>query len=483
MKTLSLSKAFVFMALITCLGVMLSGCPKNIKLSNPNESIIPHTDSLPYKPDELVVWKKPSYSQVDFKNWLDTFASHYGTVDVHYYCASCDSTLVLLKGNGIKLLLEGVPPGGTGKSLPPKVAGGDGPAYISVNFNFRIPEQDSNNYGVESNPNVVADIPKFIKRVNYKHKDEVVVAVFDSGIDTLKLDDFAYQSTSSACLITSTGTGNANKGWNFADKNADLTDHDQMHHGSVVTKFIIDQAENYHNNPVRILPVKLFGMHTTATLFDVLCAFAYAKERGAKIINASFGFYTLNDQIAQRTNVKDEGLLLFKTFLKKNLDSANILLIAAAGNTNRNALNDFSDYYSTTNGYNNLDSIGFYPASLSGFASNIIAVTTIGKQDLKVSPNQNHSDSLVGIGVIADRGTVFLNPLNAQGKTVEGTSFATPIVAGKIAANYYQVKGFIRTQPTRDQLLQYLKGIGLISTSAGNTRLTTEIIDGNYTRK
>ena len=481
MKTLSLSKPIVFIALLAGFGIVLSGCPKNIKPSNPEVAIFPPTeDSLPYKRDELVVLKKPAYSQEDFKNWLDTFARHYDSVKVQYYCASCDSSLVLLKGPGIALLLEGVPAGGTGKTKPAgKLTGGDGPAYISVNFKFYLPKRDS--------VITFSDIPQFQQKAEYKNNyDDIVVAVFDSGIDPALLNGFAYTSKSNPCLITTPGNGNARNGWNFADHNGNLKDENEIHHGSVVTKFITDQAEKYHNNRVRILPVKLFGRQKTATLFDVLCALSYAKDRGAKVINASFGFYTLNEQMEHASGFEDDNLLLFKTFLKKNIDSANIILVAAAGNKDisSSAYSDFYNYYETTNGFTNLDSIGFYPASLSGFANNIIAVTTINQKRQYVSPHQNHSDSLVGVGVIADRDVSFINPfLYKPGYTVEGSSFATPIITGKIAANYFLLQKFIQAPHTRDQLLQKLSETGLIEPGSGNTVLKKEILHGNYTQK
>ncbi len=60
----------------------------------------------------------------------------------------------------------------------------------------------------------------------------------------------------------------------------------------------------------------------------------------------------------------------------------------------------------------------------------------------RVSVSQNYSPHVVALGVNADTilsgQQLFINP-EVSSKTVNGSSFATPIVTGKISANYFQL--------------------------------------------
>jgi hypothetical protein len=254
---------------------------------------------------------------------------------------------------------------------------------------------------------------------------------------------------------------NATRGWNFIAGSPDWKDDFKAKHGTVVSWFIINQVKKYHQRQVKILPVKIDDDKGQGSLFGVLCGFAYAKDLNAKIINASFGFYSPR---LDRSGAKvDSNVVLLKEYARHYLTRNNILLIAAAGNAG-----------------DLLDTISFYPASLSRELDNVIAVTTvqpIGSNRLstgQVSVDQNYSEQVVYAGVSGDKvptaattgpgikpgSYLFYHPyLAAPGVhlTVHGSSFATPIVTGNICAHYALVESLLLNQrATRRNILDTL---------------------------
>ena len=115
------------------------------------------------------------------------------------------------------------------------------------------------------------------------------------------------------------------------------------------------------------------------------------------------------------------------------------LLVAAGGNRD-----DDQQIEACGTITRNLDEIDFYPASFAKDTSmkNVIAVTTISEESVNpgsVSPRQNFSKNVVDIGVHADQvnGQAYsIRNTRFQNYFIEGSSYATPIVTGIIAANY-----------------------------------------------
>jgi hypothetical protein len=197
------------------------------------------------------------------------------------------------------------------------------------------------------------------------------------------------------------------------------------------------------------LPVKIISKDGVANLYDILCALKYAKNRGANIINASFGYYS--PKIGTGKIKEDTASILFKNFLIDYFDTSKILMVAAAGN--QDDINE-NPIYNPSNSADkrDLDKVNFYPASFAEVIPNIIAVTTVRRSPASVSPHQNFSRHIVDIGVNADiidsDHYYFFNPrVTPPQYTVEGSSFATPIATGKIAANYYLLSGILSTSP------------------------------------
>ncbi|HTN06910.1 S8 family peptidase [Agriterribacter sp.] len=440
-----------FMALL--LMVIISGCncgsgmPKDwttYQVKSPYEGEKPD----PYK--QLIVWLKPGTSRQDFNKWLQDsiVKKEKNELKVRFVCGSCDSSLFLIEGKGVELYMQGeVANGGTSSKGKPKVTGESGPLYFSTNIPLRFPDQ--RNQAREAKLSPVASFSG----------SEVKVAVFDTGIDTAFVSaSFLYKAADSACIP------GASAGWNFTRGNNNWLDDNPGKHGSTVTKLITDEVERYQKNKVAILPVKIFTADGTSDLYSILCGFAYAKNRKVDIINASFGYYESRHKYDSSGEAIPEltSPVLLKAFIEEHLTKHNILLVTAAGNKD-DAMEDPEYNPADTLQKRNLDSVYFYPASLAPVLPNIIAVTTVYKNE--VSPTQNFSNNVVDAGVHAD-GTdnaghfYFTNPLNAALPPVSGSSFAAPVATGKLTAWYHTYKNLLTAPVTfsvKDSIFSILK--------------------------
>lgn len=268
----------------------------------------------------------------------------------------------------------------------------------------------------------------------------VKVAVFDTGLVPGEIDPFLIRSVPYPCIK---GGG---RGWNFTVPNKYWNDDNPVNHGSNVSRFIIERALLENGNRVRIIPVKVHNKDGKSDLYSVLCGFAYAKQLGAHIINASFGYYAPARPPDQESSETSSGefageycVNLFRNFIKNQLTENGILLIAAAGNEAEKAEieQDFRGLYPVPDDPKNLDLIRFYPASFASEFPNVIAVTTVDSEGKMVSDTQNFSPNVVDIGVQGDEpnGFGFVNPRTLN-SFIYGSSFATPVLTGVIAANY-----------------------------------------------
>jgi len=316
--------------------------------------------------------------------------------------------------------------------------------------------------------------------------DTITVAVFDTGIDTTeaKTDHYFYINNNTSCL----NPMHADNGWNFPDKTNivedDYTAVSRVGHGQVVAHLINEQVRLYAENNVKILPVKIHNNHGESDLFSVLCGIAFAKERGANIINASFGYYALKRPGVSA--VDDPSALLIKQYIKHYLiDTTDIrksvLIIAAAGNgdTKSNDADERKLYtdagLALPSNMRDLDQVNFYPASLAADPElpNVIAVTTVWDALNLVSPNQNFSANIVDVGVNANlnlAGDFWFRNTRMLNSFVRGTSYATPIVTGIICAHYSRIKASI---PDKNAILSTLLNdpfIGNNHTAGGKLR-------------
>ncbi len=369
-----------------------------------------------HKRNELLVWRKPGVSDGAMETKRANFKNKYGgDFSVTKKCEGCDQSLEVWSGSTIQnFITEEV----AGVSTRPKgkPTGEDDTLYYSLNIIIDIP--------LEKRTQLPTFTPTVLPPQPSSNLPIITVAVFDTGIDPAVTTNLTQPVTSCKPLGT--------KGWNFVKENNDVRDDFPGLHGTVVSKFILDEVNSYSvRNPANILPVKLFGSDGTADLFNILCAFSYARRAGAKIINASFGFYYYNDEPPE---------LLLK-YVEKELTANNVILVAAAGNSfpEEDAeatsilgipaadLRDLSKHY-------------FYPANLSKYLPNVICVTTVNTTLGSSAPNQNFSNIFVNVGAAADvSGTYNFKHPFLPVQSVSGSSFAAPIFTGELCALYSRV--------------------------------------------
>jgi len=338
--------------------------------------------------------------------------------------------LLLFTGKGIKLYITTEAAKRGSSSTAGSLSGESSGIYYAANMKVALPEWTKTEEPKKEkipykplDPNVTADV--------------VNVAVFDTGLARGELGTFLINANHPRPCLPQ-----AQQGWNFTVPDKVFDDDHPLKHGSNVARFIYDQAFREGGNPVRIIVVKIHSNKGMCDLYSVLCGLAYARHRGAHIINASFGYYVpLNAPGSAQNGMY--GVKLFETFIQEQLLNHNILLVAAAGNESSPAeikryFKNFFPVALVPTEPRDLDQVHFYPASFARTMANVLAVTTVNPSMKKVSPRQNFSNNVVDIGVPADKVDFSFRSPRIANLFISGSSYATPIVTGLIAGNYSQ---------------------------------------------
>jgi subtilisin family serine protease len=237
--------------------------------------------------------------------------------------------------------------------------------------------------------------------------EDIIVAVIDSGID--------YNHEDLQASLYRDGDW---FGWDFVNDDAlpyddlkiELVGH--IGHGTHASSIIAAQANNGVGFAgiaprVKILPLKFLNASNRGEDAHAIAAFSLALEKGAKIINASWG--GTGDPNAQ------ENLLLKEAI--EILRQQGVLLVAAAGNSNNN--ND-----------------GSHPVLPATYPlDNIISVAKSDKSDGMPS-NSGHGKRSVHL--MAPGQDVLGAAPNNKYRTSSGTSFAVPHVVGALALVWAQ---------------------------------------------
>jgi hypothetical protein len=366
-----------------------------------------------YRPNQLMVWRKPGVNDASWTIRKNNFKNKYGgDFAVTKKCSGCDDALEVWEGATVQNFITGeVARASTSPKGQP--SGEDDTLYYSLNFIVELP--------IDKRPGTYQ--PVVLPPQNRSNFPVITLAVFDTGVDP------DITSNNTASVVTCKPGGD--KGWNFVAENNSVADDFPVKHGTIVSKYILDEVKaNRSGNNVNILPVKIFATDGTSDLFAVLCGFAYAKKAGAQIINASFGFYYYIDE---------PPAILLK-YTEAMLTANNIILVAAAGNRIVDEDTEAAKLGLAGADLRNLDRHYFYPGGLSKFLPNVFCVTTANKTTGAVSPTQNFSNTRVDVGTspAAGAGYEFVHPF-APDQTISGSSFATPIFAGKLCSWYSQV--------------------------------------------
>jgi hypothetical protein len=373
-----------------------------------------------YRKNELIVTFKKNPSAKDIETVKGYFAEMGITGIKIKKCDGCELPVQLWIADDIETVVvaKGVKAGSGGNT------GTVGESY-SLNFLSKIPPHnwDKGSYGLPSQ-----------KSYNIAVKQEVVtIAVLDTGVDPFIVEpgymaNDLQNKPGYPCFSDST------HGWNFVANNGDIEDDNPGRHGSLVSQFIINEFKKTPEKTVQIIPLKTHNQDGEGSLFNIFCAIYYAIAKGAKIINASWGFYFYEgDTVLTQLNI-----------LLKTLKEQGILFVTAAGNqTDIDDMIESIIYYGRNNVFptqaqlRNLAVHPFYPACLSPIRNNLITVTTTDTE--KVAATENYSNVFVDLGVINDKSDDenlgFNVPFKFSKGQVRGSSFATAIATGIIGAN------------------------------------------------
>jgi thermitase len=228
------------------------------------------------------------------------------------------------------------------------------------------------------------------------------VAVLDTGVDTdhPDLKDNLY-----------TNGGETPDNGKDDDKNGYVDDYhginlvqgkgngeDDNGHGTFVSGIIAGRGNNGIGISgvcwsAQIIPIKVMDSSARGATSDVIDGIEYAIKRGAKVVNGSFASSSksqaLEDEIK---HAKDRG----------------VLLVVAAGNHS-----------------NNIDNEKSYPASFTG--GNLLVVAASTPAD-GLATFSNYGK--LNVDVAAPGQGILTTDIGGRYKTINGTSMATPMVAG-----------------------------------------------------
>lgn len=225
----------------------------------------------------------------------------------------------------------------------------------------------------------------------------IVIAIIDTGLDVTALDELKAP-------VQLWKNSEGRHGWNFADRNADLSDHHGhgTHVTGIIAQFLKQTAQGQDpetlTRPIELMILKYFDPQSKgeANLNASLEALEYAIDHHADIINYSGGGPSPS---------KEEYELV------KKAHRSGILIVAAAGNNGQDA-----------------DLFPFYPAAYD--LENILSVGGLdNKGHLTNSSNYSHRSMDV---VAPGEGILSILPDGKWGR-MTGTSQATAAVSAYAA--------------------------------------------------
>ncbi len=185
----------------------------------------------------------------------------------------------------------------------------------------------------------------------------------DADIDAPEAWDLTRGSTNVKIAVVDTGVAadhpalraNMISGWDFADDDADPDDEDG--HGTHVAGTIGARGNDGDsiagvNWNAKIMPVRVIGPEGASDA-DIAAGFAWAAERGAKVVNASLGGPGASPVVSEAVRTHPNTLYVVaagnsaknndaETFTPCNIPHANLICVAASGQ--RDQLSSFSHY-------------------------------------------------------------------------------------------------------------------------------------------
>lgn len=308
---------------------------------------------------------------------------------------SCDTLLYNVKG----IIID--PSGGAKTSSsgqPPPSVSGD--AVEEIAQNNPIDPGDPKNRTLRNSP-----VPLGGNDIN----KDLIIAIIDTGIDTTRfaspIQDIIWKDIEGSVDHT---TRNFIPG----QSPANFQDHHSIRHGSAVAALILKQFDQTYP---RLMVLKALDDNGQGSVYTISCALRYAAIHHASLINTSLGYYGNPDAILKKYLI--------------GMEPVSVPVITAAGNMNpRNKGESCDNHENTPNqlGGSHL----FFPACYN--LPNLISVTGYSHMNMPCY-FQNYSSEFITVGVLNDLPddccSYQLPFINGR---IEGSSFATPIVTGKL---------------------------------------------------
>jgi type VI secretion system secreted protein VgrG len=228
-------------------------------------------------------------------------------------------------------------------------------------------------------------------------------------------------------------------GYNFATNTPDPTATTSQH-GTAVAGLIGSTDPNHLGVApgVKIVALKVVGDNNTADLSNIARAFQWVIDNHAQY-NITVVNISLSDggNYAHNWFAQDGGVGQQITGLINQLEVLNIPVVAATGNSFTNAQGE-----------------GF-----TSIVGGVISVTATDSTD-HLLPDAQRLGSTIGMGTATDLaapGTGFVAPTgDNQYSSVDGTSFATPLVSGAVVLLQQVYQGRFHTLPTVAQVTSWL---------------------------
>ena len=251
----------------------------------------------------------------------------------------------------------------------------------------------------------------------------VVIAVVDTGVYTSHVDlnanIWVNPGETPGDGIDNDGNGYVDdvNGWNFFDNNNQLWySASEDNHGTHVSGTVAATGDNGVgvvgvNWQAQVMVLKFIGPGGSGFTSDAISAIQYATDKGAKVINASWGGGGSSQA------------------LKNAIEACNCVFAAAAGNGGPDEIGDDTDV------------IPHYPSSFD--SDNIIAVAATDHNDQR-TVFSNYGATSVDLGA---PGLSILSTISFNNYAwFSGTSMATPHVSGVAGLIYGQSPGLTPTQ-------------------------------------
>ncbi|MCB0628810.1 MAG: S8 family serine peptidase [Lewinella sp.] len=265
--------------------------------------------------------------------------------------------------------------------------------------------------------------------IDFRYQDKTVDGepqlVFWENVD--KVNGKEDEADDPFCLIDDV------IGWDFV--NNDNNPMDDHSHGTHISGIIAEQLrKNEPDVNYQLMAVKVLDENGVGNTFDAICGILYAAEKGAKVINASWGYYGGSEKLLQRA-IRYAG-------------SKGAIFINSAGN-------ERADIAVTK----------YYPAEYALLGQNnirtLLFVGALNQSGTLWQSSNIRTEGIYQDGFIATPGEniASLIPFHLQGKVSEfksGTSMAAPVMSALVAKGYHKYPS-ADPQNIRSNIITYIK--------------------------